>query len=197
RYLICTAPAMAVVLAICITTIVSKPWGIGGMAGLMALFAVAAVPNYLVTQRGWHAKEGWDYSQVADVINAHASPGDCLLVDNTTAWAPGPIRALPAARPDAFRGLIDPGRGPRGPALGRLWDGHIAVWAVIDRLNQCTTIWTITKHDRTLPAHQSGAVLPPGPAFARTPDGQILRRLGFHVVERWQFTFAQVIKFTH
>lgn len=196
RYLIATTPAMAIVLAICVATITVKPWGVSGTVGLVALFAVAAAPNYVVTQRGWHAKEGWDYSQVADVIEAHTVPGDCLLVDNTTRWAPGPIRALLAARPGAFAGLADPGRGPRGPALGRLWDGHLSVWALTDQLGRCATVWTITNHDRTLPAHQAGAGLPPGPKFARTPDGEVLRRLGFRIVERWQFTFAQVIKST-
>ncbi len=195
RYLTCTAPAMAVVLAICVGTVATRRPGIAGTVGLLTLFAVAAAPNYVVTQRHRYAKEGWDYSQVADVVGAQAVPGDCLVVDNTTGWAPGPIRALPAARPGAFAALVDPGRGPRGPELGRLWDGHIAVWAVADRLNQCSTIWTITNHDRSLPAHQvTAAALPAGPVLARTPAGQILRRLGFHPVERWQFTFAQVVK---
>lgn len=191
RYLICTAPAMAAVLALCVATVAGDR---RGAIGLLVLFAVAAAPNYLVTQRDRHAKEGWDYSDVADVVQRHAVAGDCLVVDNSTGWAPGPIRALPAARPKAFADLVDPGRGPRGPASGRLWDGHLAVWAVADRLDRCATIWIITNHDRTLPAHQVGAALPSGPVFARTPAGQVLRRLGFAPVERWQFTFAQVIK---
>lgn len=193
RYLICTAPAMAILLAICVTTLAVKRWGV---VALVALFAVAAAPNYVVTQRGRYAKEGWDYSAVADVVQQHATAGDCLVVDNSTAWAPGPIRALPAARPKAFAGLVDPGRGPRGPVLGRLWDGHLAVWAVTDQLDRCTTIWIITNHDRTLPARQAAAALPAGPVFARSPAGQVLRRLGFHAVERWQFTFAQLARAT-
>lgn len=196
RYLICTTPAMAVILAVCVTTLVSGRWGTVGTIGVVALFAAAAAPNYVVTQRDRYAKEGWDYSLVADAVEAHATPGDCLLVDNTTGWAPGPIRALPAGRPGAFAGLVDPGRGPRGPTLGRLWDGHIAVWGAAGQFDRCTTIWSITAHDRTLPAHQAGAALSPGPRFARTPDGQVLHRLGFRVVERWQFTFAQVVKST-
>ncbi|PQM48522.1 hypothetical protein C1Y40_01256 [Mycobacterium talmoniae] len=32
------------------------------------------------------------------MIQAQAAPGDCLVVDNTTGWAPGPIRALLAGR---------------------------------------------------------------------------------------------------
>lgn len=193
RYLIGTAPAMAVVLGICVATIATRP---RSAAALVALFAVAAAPNYLVTQRDRHAKEGWDYSQVADVVKTYALPGDCLVVDNTTGWAPGPIRALVAARPDAFENLADPGRGPRGPEIGRLWDGHLAVWAVADRLDECADAWTLTNHDPTLPAHQAGDDLPQGPTFARTPAGQVLRRLGFRIVERWQFTFTQVVRST-
>lgn len=194
RYLICTAPAMAIVLGISVASIAGNRWGVRGMAALTALFLVAAVPNYVGTQRSRNAKEGWDYSQVADVIKAKSAPGDCLLVDNTTRWAPGPIRALPAARPDAFAGLSDPGRGPKGPVRGRLWDGHLGVWAVAGELSRCSTIWTITDHDHALPAYQAGAALPAGTRFSRTPDGQLLRWLGFRVVERWQFTFSQVIK---
>ena len=191
RYLIGTAPAMAILLAICLTTIAARS---AGVVVLVALFAVAAGPNFVVTQRDRHAKEGWDYSDVADVVQRRAQRGDCLLIDNTTGWAPGPIRALTAARPAAFAGLADPGRGPLGPAMGRLWDGHIAVWAVADRLDECSAVWTITNHDRTVAARQIGAGLPAGPVFARSPCGQVLHRLGFQVVERWQFTFSQLVK---
>ncbi|MCV7435765.1 hypothetical protein H7K35_00950, partial [Mycobacterium seoulense] len=50
-----------------------------------ALAALAAAPIDAA------AKEGWDYSQVADLISSHAAPGDCLMVDNTVPWRPGPI----------------------------------------------------------------------------------------------------------
>jgi mannosyltransferase len=193
RYLICTAPAMAILLAVAVTTIAGSRRAV---AGIVALLVIAAAPNYVVNQRDRYTKEGWDYSAVADVIDAHARPGDCLLVDNTTRWMPGPIRALPAGRPATFAKLQDPGLGPRRQSLGRLWDGHLAVWALADQLTGCPAIWTITDHDRSLPAHQVAAMLPVGTRFARTPDGRVLRQLGFHVIERWQFTYSQVIKST-
>jgi len=155
---------------------------------------VAASPNYLLSQRQRYAKEGWDYSDVADVISAHAAPGDCLLVDNTVSWLPGPIRALLAARPAAFRPLVDVGRGPRGPKRGTLWDGHVAVWLVVGRLYQCTTLWTISTHDTTLPNHQSGTSLPPGRVLGRAPAYLTPQLVGFRIVERWQFHRTQVIK---
>ena len=154
------------------------------------------VPNYLFTQRWPYAKEGWDYSQVADLISSHAAPGDCLMVDNTVPWKPGPIRALLAARPAAFRSLIDVERGVYGPKVGSLWDGHVAVWLTTAKINKCPTIWTITNKDKSLPDHQSGPSLPPGNAFGRAPAYRFPSYLGFRIVERWQFHYSQVVKST-
>jgi mannosyltransferase len=193
RYLIFTTPAAAVVMAVCIVTIARKPWPI---AGVVLLFSVAALPDYLFTQRGPYAKEGWDYSQVADVISSHAAHGDCLMVDNTAPWKPGPIRALLATRPAAFHSLIDVERGAYGPKVGWLWDGHVAVWLTTAKINKCPTIWTITSKDKSLPDHQAGRLLPPGTAFGRAPAYKFPSYLGFHIVERWQFHYSQVVKST-
>ena len=192
RYLILTAPAMAVVMAVCIVTIARKPWPI---AGVVLLFAVAALPNYLFTQRWPYAKEGWDYSQVADLISSHAAPGDCLMVDNNVPWKPGPVRALLATRPAAFRSLIDVERGVYGPKVGALWDGHVAVWLTTAKINKCGTVWTITNRDKSVPDHQTGSSLPPG-VFGRSPAYRFPGYLGFRIVERWQFHYSQVIKST-
>lgn len=196
RYLIFTTPAMAIILATCVVTLAGKPWPI---AGAVLLFAGAAVPGYLFTQRWPYSKEGWDYSQVADVVSAHAAPGDCLLMDNSVPWIPGPIRALLAARPAAYRTLVDVGRGAYGPKVGALWDGHVAVWLVTEKINKCKTLWTVTDHDTSLPDHQTGQAgqtLPPGSAFGRAPAYRFPSYLGFHIVERWQFHYAQVVKST-
>ncbi len=192
RYLILTTPAMGVLLAICIATVARRPWLI---AGLVVLFAAAAVPNYLFVQRWPYAKEGWDYSQVADVISSHAAPGDCLLADNTVPWRPGPIRAVLATRPAAFHPLIDVERGVYGPKVGSLWDGHVAVWLTTAKINKCSTLWTITSYDKSFPDHQVGQSLPPG-AFGRAPAYRFPGYLGFHIVERWQFHYSQVVKST-
>lgn len=193
RYLILTAPAAAVILAVCIVTLAREPWRI---TGVVVLLAVAAFPNYFFTQRGPYAKEGWDYSQVADVISAHAAPGDCLLVDNTVPWKPGPVRALLATRPAAFRSLIDVERGAYGPKVGTLWDGHVAVWLTTEKINKCATLWTISNRDNALPDHEVGPGLSPGAAFGKTPVYLFPHYLGFHIVERWQFHYSQVIKST-
>jgi mannosyltransferase len=192
RYLSFTAPAMAIVLAVCIVAVTRQPRVI---TAVVILLAAAGFPNYLLSQRQPYAKEGWDYSQVADLISDHAATGDCVLVDNAR-WAPGPARALVGTRPAAFRPLVDVGRGAPAAQHGTLWDGHAPVWLIKSRLKKCTTVWTIATHDTTLPTHQRGRSLPPGRVLRRAPVYLPARQLGFHIVERWQFHRTQVIKLT-
>jgi mannosyltransferase len=193
RYLCFTSPAMALLLSVCIVSLVRSRERI---AAVVAVFAVAATPNYLVVQRGPYAKEGMDFSQVADVITAHASPGDCLILDNTTTWRPGPIRPLTAARPAAYQKLVDPGRGLPAAQRNRLWDAHLAIWGVADRVRHCTVLWTVSERDVAVPDRESGPSLAPGPRLRRAPAYQVPQRMGFRIVERWQFSFAQVVKST-
>jgi mannosyltransferase len=193
RYLCYTAPALALLLGVCVVTAARSRERI---AAVLAAFALAATPNYLFVQRGPYAKEGMDFSQVADVITEHAAPGDCLILDNTISWKPGPIRSLTAARPSAYRELVDPGRGRVAASRNRLWDAHVAIWLVADRVGQCTVLWTVSERDSTLPDRDSGPALKPGPTLGAAPAYQVPQRLGFRLVERWQFSFAQVTKST-
>ncbi len=193
RYLCYTSPAMALLLAVCIVALFRTR---ERATAVLAAFALAATPNYLLNQRGPYAKEGMDFSQVADVITAHSSPGDCLILDNTTAWKPGPIRPLIAARPAAYAKLVDPGRGMRAPQRNRLWDAHLGIWGVADQVRLCTVLWTVSERDPAVPERQSGPGLDPGPRLKRAPAYQVPQRLGFHIVERWQFSFAQVVRST-
>ncbi|WP_328357206.1 glycosyltransferase family 39 protein [Mycobacterium sp. NBC_00419] len=192
RYLSFTVPAIALLLGLCVVSVGRSR---AGIAGLLLLFAFTATPNYLA-QRGPYAKEGMDYSQVADVITRFAKPGDCLIMDNSAAWKPGPIRPLIAARPAAFDKLRDYGRGTTAIARNRLWDSHIAVWRWADEMPGCPAIWTVTERDKTLPDHEQGASLAPGPRLGRAMAYQVPSRFGYRVVERWQFSFAQVTKST-
>ena len=190
RYLSFTAPGIALLLGLCVVAVGRSR---AGIAALLVIFAFAATPNYLA-QRGPYAKESMDYSQVADVISRYAKPGDCLVMDNSAAWKPGPIRPLIAARPAAFAKLHDYGRGLSAIQRNRLWDAHIPIWTWADKMPGCPAIWTVSERDKTLPDHQQGPTTPPGPRLARTMAYQVPSRFGFHVVERWQFSFAQVTK---
>lgn len=190
RYLSFTSPAISLLLGLSVVAMARSPRLI---AAILAVLAVAAVPNYL-DQRGPYAKEDMDYSQVADVITRYASPGDCLVMDNSTTWKPGPIRPLLAARPAAFAKLADYGRGKRAVERNMLWDSHLAIWTWADKLPGCSTVWTVSERDNSVPLHEAGPALSPGPRLAKAMAYQVPSRFGFRVVERWQFSFAQVTK---
>lgn len=193
RYLCFTAPAMALLLGSCIVTIARTP---ARITGVLVVLAVAATPTYLFEQRGPYAKEGMDSSQIADLVSGHAAPGDCLLLDHTVSWKPGPIHAVVAARPAVYEDLEQLSMGESAISRGRLWAAHIETYRVADRISDCTVLWAISDRDTTLPDHASGGSLPAGPAFVDAPAFQIPRSLGFGLVERWQFNFAQVTKAT-
>lgn len=191
RYLSFTAPAMALVVGACIAAVADRP---GRAAALVALFAVAAAPNYVRAQRNPYAKYGMDYSQVADLITAKAAPGDCLLVNDTVSFMPAPMRPLMAARPDAYRKLIDLTLWQRATDRNDVFDTNLIPEVVTGPLSHCKIVWIITEADKAEPAHERGAALSPGPRYGRTPAFAVPRGLGFRLVERWQFNLVQVLE---
>ncbi len=193
RYLCFTAPAMALVLGVCIGALAVKPWV---ATALVSLFAIAAAPNYIWAQRNPYAKYGMDYSQVADLITAKAAPGDCLLVNDTVTFMPAPMRPLMAARPAAYRKLIDLTLWQRATDRNDVFDTNLIPEVVAKPLSQCRVVWIITQADKSMPAHEQGSTLPPGPLYGATPAFAVPHELGFRLVERWQFNLVQVIKAT-
>jgi mannosyltransferase len=191
RYLTFTAPAMALVLGVCIAAVAFRPWA---AAALIGLFALAAAPNYVLAQRGPYAKYGMDYSQVADLITAKAAPGDCLLVNDTVTFMPAPMRPLMAARPDAYRKVVDLTLWQRATDRNDVFDTNLIPEVVAKPLSHCRVVWIITQADTSMPAHQQGSAVPPGPLYGATPAYAVPHDLGFRLVERWQFNLVQVIK---
>ncbi len=191
RYLSFTAPAMALALGTCIAAVAVKPWT---AAALVSLFAVAAAPNYIWAQRNPYAKYGMDYSQVADLITAKAAPGDCLLVNDTVTFMPAPMRPLMAARPNAYRKLVDLTLWQRATDRNDVFDTNLIPEVVAKPLSHCSVVWIITQADETRPAHEQAAMLPPGERFGAAPAFGVPHGLGFRLVERWQFNLVQVIK---
>jgi mannosyltransferase len=180
RYLCFTAPAIALVLGVCIGALAVTPWA---AAVIVSILALAAGPNYLLVQRSPYAKYGMDYSQVADLITEKAAPGDCLLVNDTVTFMPAPMRPLMAARPDAYRKLIDLSLWQRATERNDVFDTNLIPEATAGPLSDCRVVWIITQADTS-----------PGPGFEATPAFSVPNGLGFKLLERWQFNLVQVIK---
>lgn len=188
RYLTFTSPAMGLLLGAAIVSVARNAVRIGLV---IAVFAVAATPNYL-HERADYAKFGMDYSRVADFVALHTSPGDCLVLDDTQTT--GPVRALIAARPSAYDELVDVSLGERATVDDVLWDRNVPLRFRQDLISTCTVIWAIGEFDPALSAHESGNALPPGPDFGATTAFGIPAQLGFRIVERWQFSTSQVTR---
>jgi len=191
RYLCFTAPAVALVLGVCIGALAVAPWV---APVIVTALAVAAAPNYVLVQRSQYAKYGMDYSQVADLITAKAAPGDCLLVNDTVTFMPAPMRPLMAARPDAYRKLVDLTLWQRAADHNAVFDTNLIPEVVAKPLSHCGVVWIITQADKTRPDHEQAPMLPPGDSFGATTSFAVPYGLGFRLVERWQFNLVQVIK---
>lgn len=193
RYLAFTAPGIALALGVCIGALAVTPWAAAAVIGLLA---IAAAPNYVSAQRNPYAKYGMDYSQVADLITAKAAPGDCLLVNDTVTFMPAPMRPLMAARPDAYRKLVDLTLWRRATDRRDVFDTNLIPQVVTKPLSRCRVVWIITQADKTRPDHEQASALPPGEGYGATPAFAVPHDLGFRLVERWQFNLVQVIKAT-
>lgn len=188
HYLSYTVPGLALLMGVAVVVIGRQPRGI---AVVLAVLAVAAVPNYLA-QRGPYAKFGHDQSDVARLIAAEADRGDCLNID--LAAPESMINGLTAAHPDAFSGLRDPGVSRIGSDEGGLFESRVPVSAWTDKLVTCTVLWTVTERDDTAPPHTRETPLPPGGHLAAEVAYRVPAFLGFRAVERWQFNLSQVVR---
>jgi mannosyltransferase len=104
------------------------------------------------------------------------------------------MRPLLAARPDAYRKLVDLTLWQRATDRRDVFDTNLIPEVVAAPLSHCRVVWIITQADSSVPAHEQGVALPPGPAYGATPAFAVPHDLGFRLVERWQFSLVQVIK---
>jgi len=107
------------------------------------------------------------------------------------------MRPLLAARPDAYRRLIDLTLWQRATDRNAVFDTNLIPEVVAKPLSHCSVVWIVTQADKSVPDHEQGTVLPPGQRFGETPAFSVPHDLGFRLVERWQFNLVQVIKAEH
>jgi mannosyltransferase len=101
---------------------------------------------------------------------------------------------LMAARPNAYRKLVDLTLWQRAADRNDVFDTNLIPEVVARPLNQCGVVWILTQADRSVPAHQQGPALPPGPLYGVTSAFTVPHDSGFRLVQRWQFNLVQVIE---
>ncbi len=111
------------------------------IASLLALFALAAAPEYLA-QRTELAKDGGaDFRAVAVYVREHARPGDAVVFGLADRRSREPRLAL-RLYPDAFAGLVDAQLTTPYDALPGLWD-EVAPLAAVAHDLDAPTVWAI------------------------------------------------------
>jgi mannosyltransferase len=179
RYLVFLAPGVALLLAMAVQALTRTRIG---AAALLTAFAVLAVPPYLAQRGPWPKPDGMDFSQLADALAASSRPGDCVLFERDVSWNPTSMRVTLGARPDAFRGLVDIGRGRTAVQVGDFWDENLPPAAVAPRLTDCPAVWLLTEAERTAP-------------LAAGPTHGMLVGAGFRVAAAQQIHVSQLVRY--
>ncbi|MEP9417450.1 glycosyltransferase family 39 protein [Gordonia sp. VNQ95] len=195
RYLIFAVPGFAIVVA----------WAVRAMTGdrrvwqavLVGLLIALMVPSYLA-QRGPYGRTGeTDFSQVAEYVQTHAHPGDCVAFGPSPGWSPVSMRAVLRGKPDSFVGLRDIGARRGAAVSGSLWDEDRPVERYREFAAGCSVMWVIGDRDRDTAAQ----TFPGGmqvwtfrrERFVDTALHRELSDSGLHVVQQIPFTNSQVI----
>ena len=163
-----------------------------GVTALLLVFAVAATPNFLAAVRtpGGHG------------LSVRSPTSSAAMRRRADFPDPGQLCGVEARTDPTLDGVNPPpyAKLPRLAVLGRCSETGYGTttlrWGVGRQMPAVPPHgWTVSGRDRTLPDHQRGET-----RFGRDrswagrwPIG-LPSRFGFQIVERWQFSFAQVTK---
>ena len=105
------------------------------------------------------------------------------------------MRPLLAARPDAYRKLVDLTLWQRATDRNDVFDTNLVPEVVAKPLSRCRVVWIITQADKSMPAHQQARPAPARTTLSEQPPPSRFRTTwASGLVERWQFNLVQVIK---
>lgn len=162
RYLVISAPAVAMLIAIGVSALRSAWLRGAAVAALIGL----SVPAF-VDQRGPYAKNArTDWQSVAAVVDEVAAPGDGVVFDEQVRPSRRPRLAM-HAYPEGFRGLVDLTLTRPYHRTDGLWDVTAPLSEVAHRLDDVERVVVVSRS-----AHGADA------------DIRVLRDEGFALVDR-------------
>lgn len=143
RYLSSSTPAVAILVAVGVSTLLRR----GAVAGWIRVAAILALVGLAlptdIFQRSEFAKDGGsDLRQAAQVIGSNAAVGDAVVFDDTTRPSRKPRLAL-RLYPQYFAGLADVTlRTPYTQRSG-IWDSVWPIAAIAPALKSTRTVWDL------------------------------------------------------
>jgi len=159
RYLAFSTPAAAILIAIGITVVArvarrsrARTYSAAVLVGV--LIALCA-PVYLAQRTPWAKDGGSDLRQVAEYVQAKASPGDAIVFDQSTKPSRNPRLAL-HLYPSSFTGLRDIGLITPFDETNGLWDTVAPLTDTTASLATSADVWAVElTHGATVPADVS------------------------------------------
>lgn len=146
RYLIFSMPAVAIGIAIGATAIggwlTSDRRRAALVDGVLIAALVAATIPSFVTERGPYGKTGADLRQVAEILQAHARPGDAVVYDQTTKASRRP-RTIEHLYPADVAGLDDVALTTPDTERAAIWDDVLPVSELGSRLSGHRVVWAV------------------------------------------------------
>jgi mannosyltransferase len=161
RYMSFAAPGLALAIASVVSLLRVRQ-----VIVFLTLWAVLATPSY-IQERTLFAKGGADFKQIAEVISAHAKPGDAIIFDEATTPSKR-TRIATRLYPAAFVGLRDVTLATPFWESSGIWDVPAPLNEVRGSLLQSDVVWDVRFNNDT-----AGRI---------DPDPALLQSLGYRVI---------------
>jgi len=179
RYLTFTTPAVAVLMAVAVTSV--RRWWMA--AGILLLCAALSVPSH-IGQRQPLSKQNTAWNQVAELVATERASEPAGTTD-AVIWGPlrqhrtATSRVIEYAYPAAFAGTVDVKLAKTGAENGTLWETSQPLSEVTDRFADSSIAWLITSDKQDW----------------RPSVAEKLAALGFHVDQEWHIGSTNVVRY--
>ena len=179
RYVTFGAPAVAILMAVALTSIRRRAL----IAGGVVLSLLLSAPTW-VAQREPEAKDMSSWKKVAALVEHErklegAGANDAVIYGTLRRHPTGSARSMMYSYPGAFSGTTDVTIDRTAADAGTLWETRYPLDEVVDRVEGHEYVWLITSDKNDERPEVTGE----------------LAGKGYHVDEEWHFSYVNVVRY--
>lgn len=179
RYVTFAAPAMALLMAVGLTTFRARTVIAAGL-----IIAVGMTLPTFVSQRTAEAKDSSSWSEVAALITKErklegVNATDAIIYGHIRRHPTGSARNIAYAYPSAFAGMTDVTLKTPAAQTGELWETRYPLAQKIERVDGHQYVWLVTSIKQDL-----------RPSVTKALAGE-----GYHLQDQWHLTWVNVLRY--
>lgn len=187
RYVTFAAPAMALLMAVGLTSLRPPRLTSASSRRLVASGLVLAIamtlPTY-ISQRLVEAKDSSSWSEVAALVAKErklegVNATDAIIYGHIRRHPTGSARNIAYAYPHAFTGMTDVTLKTPAAETGALWETRYPLSSTIERVDGHTYVWLVTSIKQDL-----------RPSVTKALAGE-----GYHLQDEWHLTWVNVLRY--